>query len=108
MYQENCQLKTTLLDYSTDRIVSVGCTLKIFAPPKAEDFTPQKCKIFYSYKLYVHLYLKVYIREHDSFRISFSFSASFLMVFVEPGAAPPVHAKINGTKLLCSTSRIIC
>ena len=30
------------------------------------------------------------------------------MVFVEPGAAPPVHAKFSGTKLLCSTSRILC
>ena len=28
--------------------------------------------------------------------------------FVEPGAAPPVHAKISGTKLLCSTSRTLC
>ena len=35
MQQENCQLKSTLLDYSTDRIVYVGCNLKIFAPPKA-------------------------------------------------------------------------
>ena len=53
MHQENCQLKSTLLDYSTDRIVSVGCILKIFAPPKAEDCTPQKCKTYFcSYKVY--------------------------------------------------------
>ena len=36
--------------------------------------------------------------EYDSFRFSLSFSASFWTVFVEPGAAPPVHAKISGTK----------
>ena len=53
MHQENCQLKSTLLDYSTDRIVYVGCTFKIFAPPKAEDCTPQKCKTYFcSYKVY--------------------------------------------------------
>ena len=46
--------------------------------------------------------------EYDSSRFSLSFSASFWTVFVEPGAAPPVHAKIKGTKLLCSTSRILC
>ena len=45
--------------------------------------------------------------EYDSFRFSLNFSASFWTVFVEPGAAPPVHAKISGTKLLCSTSRIL-
>ena len=37
MHQENCQLKSTLLDYSIDRIVYVGCNFKIFATPKAED-----------------------------------------------------------------------
>ena len=31
----------------------------------------------------------------------------FLTVFVEPGTAPPVHAKVSGAKLLCSTSRIL-
>ena len=41
MHQENCQLKSTLLDYSTDRIVYVGCIFKFLAPPKAEDCTPQ-------------------------------------------------------------------
>ena len=39
MHPENCQLKSTLLDYSTDRIVYVGCLFKIFAPTKAEDCT---------------------------------------------------------------------
>ena len=53
MHQENCQLKPTLLDYSTDRIVYVGIFLKIFAPPKAEDCTPQKCKTYFcSHKVY--------------------------------------------------------
>ena len=52
MHQENCQLKFTLLDYSTDRIVYLGCMLKIFAPPKAEECTPQKYKTnFCSYKV---------------------------------------------------------
>ena len=32
--------------------------------------------------------------KYDSFRSSLYFSASFWTVFVEPGAAPPVHAKI--------------
>ena len=48
MHQENCQLKSTLLDYSTDRIVYVGCIFKFFAPPKAEDCTPQKCKTYFA------------------------------------------------------------
>ena len=34
MHQENCQLKSTFLDYSTDRFVLVGCVFKIFATPK--------------------------------------------------------------------------
>ena len=91
MHQENCQLKYTLLDYSTDRIVYVGCN---FASPKTEDCTPQKCETYFC--------------SYDSFRFSLSFSASFWMVFVEPGAAPPVHAKISGAKLLGYTFRILC
>ena len=43
--------------------------------------------------------------EYDSFRFLLSFSASFWTVFIDSGAAPPVHAKISGTKVLCSTSR---
>ena len=53
MHQENCQLKSTLLDldYSTDRIVYVGCIFRIFAPPEAEDCTPQKSITYFcSYK----------------------------------------------------------
>ena len=49
--------------------------------------------------------IKLTVSEYDSFRFSHSFSASFWTVFVDPGAAPPVHAKISGTKLLCSTSK---
>ena len=53
MHQENCHLKSTLLDYSTDRIVYVGCIFRIFAPPEAEDCTPQKCKTYFcSYKVF--------------------------------------------------------
>ena len=53
MHQENCQLKSTLLVYSTDGIVYVGCIFKIFATPKAEDCTPQQCKTYFcSYKVY--------------------------------------------------------
>ena len=48
------------------------------------------------------------VSEYDSFRFSLSFSASFWIIFVEPGAAPPVHAKISETKLLCSISRLLC
>ena len=47
MHQENCHLKSTLLDYSTDRIVYVGCIFRIFAPPEAEDCTSQKCKTYF-------------------------------------------------------------
>ena len=32
--------------------------------------------------------------EYDSFRFSLSFSVSFWSVFVEPDAAPPVHAQL--------------
>ena len=35
--------------------------------------------------------LKFIVSEYDSCR----FSASFWTIFVEPGAAPPVHAKIS-------------
>ena len=99
MHQGNCQLKSTLLVYSTDRIVNVGCIFKIFAPSKAEEV--QNLFLFFISLLFI-------VSEYYSFRFSLSFSASFWMVFVEPGAAPPVHAKISGTKLLCSTSRILC
>ena len=56
----------------------------------------------------IFVLIKILLSEHDSFGFSLSFSASFWTVFVEPGAAPPVHAKVSGTKLLCSTSRILC
>ena len=56
----------------------------------------------------IFVLIKLIVSEYDSFHFSLSFSASFWMVFVEPGAAPSVHAKISGTKLLCSTSRIFC
>ena len=53
MHPETCHLKSTLVDYSTDRIVKVGCIFKFFAPPKAEGCTPQKCKTYFcSYKIY--------------------------------------------------------
>ena len=67
----------------------------------------QKIALLRSAKL-VFALIKFIVSEYDSFRFSLSFSASFWTVFVEPGAAPPVHAKISGTKLLCSTSRILC
>ena len=101
MHQEKCQLKSTLPDYSTDRIVYVGCIFKIFAPLR------QRIALLKSAKL-IFILIKFIVSEYDSFRFSLSFSASFWMVFVEPGAAPPVHAKISGTKLLCSTSRVLC
>ena len=56
----------------------------------------------------VFVLIKFIVSEYDSFSFSLSFSASFLMVFVEPGTAPPVHAKVSATKLLCSTSRVLC
>ena len=101
MHQRNCQLKSILLDYRTDRIVYVGFFLKIFAPLR------QRIAFLKSAKL-IFILLTFFVSEYDSFRFSLSFSAGFWMVFVEPGAAPPVHAKINGLNLLCSTSRILC
>ena len=35
--------------------------------------------------------------DYDSFRFSLNFSASFWSVFLEHGAAPPVHASISVT-----------
>ena len=102
MHPENCQLKSTLLDYSTDRIVYVGCIFKFFLHPSR-----QRIALLRSAKL-IFVLLKFFVSEYDSFRFSLSFSATFWRVFVEPGAAPPVHAKISGTNLLCSTSRILC
>ena len=54
---------------------------------------------------FIYVLINVIVSEIDSFRFSLSFAAVFLTVFEEPGAAFPVHAKISGTKLLCSTSR---
>ena len=67
----------------------------------------QRIVLLKSAKL-IFILIKFIVSEYDSFRFSLSFSASFWMVFVEPGAAPPIHAKISGTKLLCSTSRVLC
>ena len=67
----------------------------------------QRIALLRSAKL-IFVLMKFIESEYDSFRFSLSFSASFGMVFVEPGAAPPVHSKISGTQLLCSTSRILC
>ena len=45
----------------------------------------------------LYVFIKFIVSEYESFRFSLSFSASFWMVFVEPGAS-----------LLCPTSRILC
>ena len=50
----------------------------------------------------IFVLIKFIVSEFDLFRFSLSFSASFWMVFLEPGAALSAHAKISGTKLLCS------
>ena len=52
----------------------------------------QKIALLRSAKL-ISVLLKFIVSENDSFRFSLSFSASFWMVFVDPGAAPPVHEK---------------
>ena len=67
----------------------------------------QKIALLRSAK-FISVLIKFIVSEYDSFRFSFSFSASFWVVFVKPGDASPVHAGISGTKLLCSTSRILC
>ena len=100
MHQENCQLKSTLLVYSTDKTVYFRYIFKIFAPLR------QRIALLRGAKL-IFLLIEFFVSEYDSFRFSLSFCASFWMVFVEPGAAPPVHAKISGTKLLRSTSRTL-
>ena len=46
-HPENCQLKFTLLDYSTDEFVYVRCISRFFASPEAEDCTPQKGKTIF-------------------------------------------------------------
>ena len=87
MHQNKCELKSTLLDYRTHKIVYVGCIFKIFAPLR------QRIALLGSAKL-IFVLIKFTVSEYDSFRFSLSFSASFWIVFVEPCAAPPVHAKI--------------
>ena len=48
----------------------------------------------------------VIMSAYASFFFSASFVAICFIVFVADGPAPPVHEKIRGEKLLCSTSRI--
>ena len=62
-------MKSTLLDYSTDEIVYVGCIFTFFVPAEAEDCTPQKCKTYF-------VLIKYIVFEYDSL-VSLSFSASF-------------------------------
>ena len=42
----------------------------------------------------IFVLIKIIVSEYDSFRFSLSFSANLWTVFVEPGAAPPVHSSI--------------
>ena len=62
-------MKSTLLDYSTDEIVYVGCIFKFFYPLMQKCKTPQKCKTYF-------VLIKFIVFEYDSF-VSLSFSASF-------------------------------
>ena len=50
----------------------------------------QRIALLRSAKL-IFVLMKFIVSEYNSFRFSLSFSASFWTVFVEPGAAPPVH-----------------
>ena len=84
MHQENCQLKSTLLDYSTE-LSMLDVFLRFLHPLR------QRIALLKSAKL-IFVLIKFIVSEYDSFRVSLS----FWMVFVEPGAAPPVHAKISG------------
>ena len=52
----------------------------------------QRIALLGSAKL-IFVLIKFIVSEYDSLRFSLSFLASFWNVFVEPGAAPPVHAK---------------
>ena len=67
----------------------------------------QRIALLRSAKL-IFVLIKIIVSEYDSIRFSLSFSASFWTVVVEPAVASPVHAKISGLKLLCSTSRVLC
>ena len=102
MHPENFQLKPTLLDFRTKINVLdvIGCILH-FLHPKARNCTPLNSKTYFCSHNF-------FVSEYDSFRFSLILFASFWAPFVEPGAAPPVHAKIGRTKLLRSTSRILC
>ena len=59
----------------------------------------QRIALIRSAKL-IFVLIKLFVSEYDSLRFSLSFSASSWTIFVEPGAAPPVHAKVGGTQLL--------
>ena len=77
MHPENCQLKSTLLDYSTDRIVYVGCIFKFFAPLRQRiALLRQRIALLRSAKL-IFVLIKFIVSDYDSLRFSLSFSASF-------------------------------
>ena len=83
------QFKYTLLDYSTDKIVyDIYIFLSFLHPLR------QRSALLRSADL-IFVLLKFIVSEYVSFRFSLSFSASFWKAFVEPGAAPAVHAKIS-------------
>ena len=48
----------------------------------------------------IFVLMEFIVFEYVLFRFSLSFSACFWTVFVEPGAAPPMHTKIIVIKLL--------
>ena len=92
MHQENCQLKTTLLDYSTDKLSKLDVFLRFLHPLR------QRIALLRSAKL-IFVLITFIVSEYDSFCFSLSLCASFWMVFGEqPGAVPPVHAKKKWNK----------
>ena len=76
MHSENYQLNSTLLDYSTDKIVNVGCILKILHPLRQRIALLRRAKRNF-------VSIKFIVSEYDSFCFSLSFSASFWTAFVD-------------------------
>ena len=94
MHPEIYQIKPTLLDYSTGRIVYIGCIFKCFTPPRQRIGLLRRAK-------HVFVLLKFIVSEYDSFRFSLSSSASFWTVFIEPGAAPDLWYTQKLSKQSC-------
>ena len=94
-------IKIYLLDYCTDKNFYFVCIPIFLLPLRQRNALLRSANFTLVLKKFV-------VSDYGSFRFLLNFSACFCTVFVQPGAAPPVNARISGTKLLCSTSRFFC